>query len=320
VDLQGYLRLARRRWVLILGCVIAAVAIAALVTFQATPRYLSTAGLFVSTSQRDSADAYQGSLFSQERVASYADLTNRQELARRVIQTLDLDLQPSALAEQIEADPVPNTVILEVSVTDADPERAQLLTQAVAQELIRFVSELETPQGRTSAPIKTTIIDPASLPEDPVSPQPARNLALAAVLGLVLGLSAATLRELLDSSVKSQEEAADITGAPVMATIAFDPAAVKKPLVTDLATHAGRVEAFRVLRTNLQFVDVDRESKVFVITSSVPEEGKTTTAINLAITRLRQDSRSFCSRQTSAAPRSPTTWSSRPRLASQRHS
>ncbi|MGH3330493.1 MAG: polysaccharide biosynthesis tyrosine autokinase [Nocardioidaceae bacterium] len=278
------MRIARRRWKLIAGCLVVAVAAAALVTFQTTPQYSSSARLFVSTSQTSSDAAYQGSLFSAQRVTSYADLASGQELSRRVIEELGLDMEPSDLSAKISATVVPETVIMEISVTDPDPAQAQRLTQAVAEELTVFVSELETPPGKNNAPIKATVVDPASLPETPVSPQPVRNLGLAGILGLLLGLGAAVLRELLDTTVTSQEDVADATDVSVMGNIAYDAAAAKRPLVTDLGSHAPRVEAFRVLRTNLQFVDVDKDSKVFVVTSSVPEEGKTTTATNLAIT------------------------------------
>jgi capsular exopolysaccharide synthesis family protein len=66
--------------------------------------------------------------------------------------------------------------------------------------------------------------------------------------------------------------------------VQYDSQAAKQPLLTQLDSHAPRVEAFRVLRTNLQFIDVDRDSKVVVVTSALPAEGKSTTAINLAIT------------------------------------
>ncbi|HEX6876402.1 MAG TPA: Wzz/FepE/Etk N-terminal domain-containing protein, partial [Nocardioidaceae bacterium] len=284
MELRDYLRIARRRWKLIVGCVVVALAVSALVTFRTTPEYSSSARLFVSTTQNDSADAYQGSLFSAQRVTSYADLASGRELASRVIDRLGLDMQPNELSDKVTATVVPETVILEVSVTDPNPRLAQRLTQAVADELTGFVTDLETPTGKTSAPLKATIVDSASLPESPVTPQPIRNLALAGVLGLLLGLGAAVLRELLDTTVKTHDEVSGITGSAVMGNIAYDPVAVKKQLVTNLGSHAPRVEAFRVLRTNLQFVDVDRDSKVFVITSSLPEEGKTTTATNLAIT------------------------------------
>src|SRR5690606_38505826 len=118
----------------------------------------------------------------------------------------------------------------------------------------------------------------------PVSPQPVRNLGLAAVLGLLLGFGLAVVRELLDTSVKSDDDIAAATDAPVMGNIAFDSQASKRPLVTELDSHAPRVEAFRVLRTNMQFVDGDGGNKIFVVSSSVPTGGKTTTACNLALT------------------------------------
>ncbi len=117
-----------------------------------------------------------------------------------------------------------------------------------------------------------------------MSPQPLRNLTLAAILGLLLGLGLALVRELLDTTIKSPQDVTDAADAAILGTILFDSRAIKTPLVTDLELHSPRVEAFKMLRTNLQFVEIDRLSKVFVITSAVPSEGKTTTAVNLSIT------------------------------------
>lgn len=284
MELRDYLRIMRRRWLLIVSSMIVAIGVAAAVTFNMTPQYASTAGLFVSTTPSDSNEAYQGSLFSAQRITSYADLATGQELSRRVIERLDLDLEPADLSRQIEATVVPETVNLDITVTDPDPRRAQLVAQTYAEELTGFVDQLETPPGRANAPIKLSVVDAAALPETPVSPNPVRNLGLAAVLGLLLGLGLAVLRELLDTSLKGKEDLETITTAPLMADIAFDPKATKRPLITSLDSHAPRVEAFRVLRTNMQFVDVDNQSKVFVVSSSVPGEGKTTTASNLSIT------------------------------------
>ena len=293
VELRDYLRITRRRWKLITGCLLAAIAIAATITFQTTPQYASSARLFVSTAPSDSGDAYQGSLFSAQRVTSYADLASGRELSTRVIERLGLETEPQKLADNITATVVPETVILELTVVDPSRVQAQRLAQAVAEELTAFVDELETPPGRNSAPIKASIVDAAGLPSAPVSPQPIRNVGLAAILGLLLGLGAAVLRELLDTSVKSNDDVAQAAGAPVMGSIAYDSSAPKKPLVTSLDSHAPRIEAFRVLRTNMQFVDVDNDSKVFVVTSSLPGEGKTTTSENLAIT-LAQAGQRVC--------------------------
>jgi len=284
VDLRDYLRTIRRRWRLIAACLFVAVATAGVFTLRATPQYASTVQLFVSTPQSDSSAAYQGGLFSEQRVTSYADLVGGEEIAQRVVERLDLEQDAASLSEQVSAEVVPETVLLNVTVTDPVPERAQALATAFAEEFTSFIEELETPPGQAQAPIKASIVDAADVPLEPVTPQPLRNLGLATTLGLLLGAGAAVLRETLDMSIRTPEDLSSATEAPLMGSISFDPRAAKQPLVTSLDSHSPRLEAFRVLRTNLQFVDVDRPSKVFVLTSSVPGEGKTTTACNLAIT------------------------------------
>jgi len=283
VELRDYLKVVRRRWRLILTAVLATVALASVITLSTTPQYESRARLFVSTADQSATEAYQGGTFAIQRVSSYADLVKGQELAGRVVDELGLDLTPAALAEKISATVVPETVILEVTATDADPRKAQRISQAVAVALTEFVDQLETPPGKANAPIKASIVDSANLPTSPVSPQPLRNLGLAIVLGLLLGAGLAVLRELLDTSVKSAEDIAQLTDAPVLGGILFDSSAPKHPLISELPPHSPRVEAFRILRTSLQFVDVDRDKKVLVVTSSVPGEGKTTTASNVAL-------------------------------------
>jgi receptor protein-tyrosine kinase len=262
-----------------------AIGATALFTLRVTPQYASTARLFISTPESNTDQAYSGGLFSQARVASYADLLTGEEISRRVVERLNLDEPPRDLAQQITAEAKPETVVLSITVTDAGPERAQLLTQTVAEEFVRYVKELETPDGKTTAPVKASIVDRATAPDVPVSPRPVRNLGLAALLGLLVGTGVAVLRETLDTSVSTPDELSDATnGAPLLGSINFDKDAPLRPLITELNSHAPRVESFRVLRTNLQFINAEAESRVFVVTSSVPEEGKSTTVCNLALT------------------------------------
>jgi capsular exopolysaccharide synthesis family protein len=283
VELRDYLRILRRRWRIVVSCLAVTLGAAAAITAGMTPQYQSTSQVFVSTRSDTSSDAYQGGLFSTQRVGSYAALVRGKELAQRVIDAERLDLTPSELSAKVRASAVPDAVLLNISVTDPDPAAAQQLTQTYSEQLAELVSELETPPGQKTPVLKATIVDSANLPTGAVSPQPVRNLALAAVLGLFLGLGIAVLREILDTTVKTPEDVAQTAGASIMARIAYDPDTSKRPLLSSLDSHEPRVEAFRVLRTNLQFVDIDTKNKSFVVTSSVPGEGKSTTAVNIAI-------------------------------------
>lgn len=283
MELKDYLKVLRRRWisVVLIGAVCAAAA--AVYTMLQAPVYASEARLFVSTSESDAATAAMGGQFSTQRVKSYADLIGSRELANRVVTDLGIDADPGELSDQVSAEVGVETVNLTLTVTNTDPRRAQQVAQVYAEQLVDLVRELETPPGETNAPIKATIVDAASFSETPVSPQPARNIALGLVLGLLLGFGSAVLRQLLDTRVSSPEDLSDITGAPTLGTIVQDPAGTKAPLLTQIEPHAPRAESFRVLRTNLQFVDVDNQHKVFAVTSALPGEGKTSTAVNLAL-------------------------------------
>ena len=103
---------------------------------------------------------------------------------------------------------------------------------------------------------------------------------LGLLLGFGLGIGLASLRRLLDNTIKNED---DLQGTPLLAAIGFDVLANEKPLVTQIGRYAARAEAFRTLRTNLQFLRPDSHPQVIVFTSALPGEGKSTSAINLAI-------------------------------------
>jgi len=283
VELRDYLRIARRGWLLILGTVIVCVVLTAIITAQITPRYASTARVFISTARADSSQAYQGGLFSEERVTSYADVVVGLGLAQRVIDQLGLDLTAPELSDKVEATFVPATVVLKITVTDSSPGRAQRINNGVVKALQDVVGELETPPGSKVPALEATVVDSPGLPEEPVSPNPLRNISLAVILGSLLGIGLAILREVLDATVRRLEDVPGLEATPLLSTLPFDNEVQERPLITDLPLHAPRGEAFRVLRTNLSFINVDTPAKAFVVTSSVPGEGKSTIATNAAI-------------------------------------
>ncbi len=170
-------------------------------------------------------------------------------MARRVVDNLDLSTSPAALSSEVSTSTNPDTVLLDVTMTDPIPARAQLVADAIAKEFTQYIAELETSAGQNTAPIKATIVDSADLPASPTSPRPLRNLSLASFFGLLLGLGLAVTRENLDTTVKSMHDCTEATGTALLGSIRFDAKAAKQPLVSDLDTHAPRVETFRMLRT-----------------------------------------------------------------------
>lgn len=290
MELKDYGRTLRRRWRWLVASILLSLTAAMVFTWAATPLYSSTARLFISTSQSDESSAYSGNLFATQRVRSYADLVRSRQLAEQVADSLGGDLDPNALQEHVSARVVPETVILEIAAIDAEPARARDIAQTYAEELSALVEELETPEGKRDAVIKAALVDDAQVSQEAVSPKPLANLALAGVLGLLLGFALAFARERLDTSVSGSDDVAKVTEAPILGNIFNDPDAKRAP-VDVLSTATPWAEAFRVLRTNMQYIEVDHDQKVFVVTSALPGEGKSTTAVSLALTLSQADHR-----------------------------
>ena len=286
VELQDYLRILRKGWVWIAASVVIAIVAAAAVIVVTTPQYASSTRLFVTTPV---VGRRTGRCLPGQPVHPAAGALlrrhHRERPARqsRVIEANGLDDEPTALANQVSARVLPDTVLLDITVTDPSPEDAQALAAAYADEFVVLVSEIEQPPSGGDPLVSASVVNSASVPGAPVSPQPVRTLTLAAILGLLVGIGIVVLRDVLDTTVSGSDELAEISGAPGLGVIAFDPDATEHPLIVQIAPRSPRAEAFRQLRTNLQFVDVDAGQKVIVITSSVPSEGKTTTTVNLAL-------------------------------------
>lgn len=133
-------------------------------------------------------------------------------------------------------------------------------------------------------------IEQAAVPARPVRPQPLRNSALGAATGLIIMGAIAFLIEYLDDTLRSPEDITRQLGLPVLGLIARHDAGEDKPIAL-LEPRSPVAEAFRTLRTNIQFAALDKPLKSILVTSPSPSEGKSTVAANLAIIMAQGDRR-----------------------------
>ncbi|MFE9956936.1 polysaccharide biosynthesis tyrosine autokinase [Micromonospora sp. NPDC005299] len=283
MDITQYLRALRAQWLLVVLMTAVGGAAAGAYSWVQTPMYQADAQLFVSISERDAgaADLNQGGTFAQQRVRSYVDIVDSPMVTSEVIKSLNLSYTTDELAKQIEASSPLNTVLLNISVTDPSPQRARDIANAVVSQLPRFIADIETPAGTTS-PIKATVTKSATLPSEPVAPRTKLNLALGLLVGLASGAGLAVLRHTLDKTIRGRREAALVADAAVVGEIGDDPKMKVQALIADDPTGL-RAEEFRRLRTNIRFLSIDGRIGSLVVTGSVPSEGKSTVAANMAI-------------------------------------
>jgi succinoglycan biosynthesis transport protein ExoP len=292
VELKDVVQALREGWWLVVAGLLAGLAAAGVVTWQTTPLYSSSTQLFVSmTGTDDTSTAYQGNLFSQQRVTSYVQLLSGEQLAGRIVDQLGLDEAPAELAADISASAIPSTVLLEVTVTRASATEAHDIATATGKHFADMVTELETPDGGTASTVKVTVTEAPHVAVSPTSPQPMRNLALGAFAGLLIGAGAAVARERLDNTVKTPDDVAKLAGVGVVGALVEDPTLNEHHVINDADGYSETAEAYRQIRTNLQFLDVDQPARTIVITSSLPGEGKTTVAVNLAMVLAQSGAR-----------------------------
>ncbi|ACZ31867.1 capsular exopolysaccharide family [Xylanimonas cellulosilytica DSM 15894] len=285
MELADYLSLLRKRWLSITVLTVLGLVAGLAASVLATPVFTARSQVFVSVRGSDTtSDLLQGSNFTVRQVRSYVQLVQTPRVLQPVIEELGLTDTPSQLAERVRAESPLDTVLINVTADDESAQFAADIANSVARSLSAVVQELETPQGAAESPVEISTVRSAVAPTSPSSPNTTMNLALGLLVGLALGVGVAVLREVLNTKMRDVADVEAVTEASVLGAIPFEPDAADSPLIVQESPHSLRSEAFRRLRTNLQFLEFDRNQRAIVTTSALPGEGKTTTTINLAIT------------------------------------
>ncbi|MGD9590874.1 MAG: polysaccharide biosynthesis tyrosine autokinase [Mycolicibacterium sp.] len=290
MTLQSLFKVLRARWMSVCVTTLVAVVGAVVVSLLTTPLYQASTRLFVSVASGSSVtEIYQGNLYSQQRVLSYSQLLTGATLAQRTIDKLGLEVNADTLAANIEATVKPDTVLISVEVLDQSPVRARDIANTLSDEFVVMVRELETPESGATPDARVVVEQRASIPQKPVVPKTARNVAAGLALGLFLGIGIAVVRDLLDNTVKDGEALEGIVGTGIVGIVPMDKELQKRCAISFETDNSLVSESFRKLRTNLHFLAVDNPPRVIVVTSSMPGEGKSTTAINVALALAEAD-------------------------------
>jgi succinoglycan biosynthesis transport protein ExoP len=280
-----YVDALRTRWKTAAGvvalCTLGALAYGLLVPTQ----YTSNLKLYVSAQpQADASEAYEGSLLSQQRVRSYTELATSPRVLQTAIDRLNLPLTTEQLSRQVSVTSTLDSVLIDVEVSASTPQDAQTIANALGETVAAVIGEIERPNlPNATAPIILRVVQPATLAQSPSSIGLAPTVAIGLLVGLAFGVGLAIALHLLDRSVRSESELESVLKKPNLGSI---PQAKHVGDLSAIAFNtevgAAQAEAFRQVRTKLDYYDVDFARRIFVVTSPKEEEGKTTTTLGLA--------------------------------------
>lgn len=285
LELRDYFRIARRRRWLIALVFAACAGLALLYSSTRPPVYEATAKVFIGPRTVDKsnvADALQELTFSRDFLASYAELLRGRALAERVVEQLQLKTSPANLVKRISANVVQDTRIIQVRVSDESRDGAALIANTAVQT---FVSDIQQDFGGGATGVQATIVEPAIPPASRSAPAPMRDGILGGFLGLMIGIGGAVLLEQMDTRLRTREDVERaLDPIPVLVTVPELPAELSRDrrFAVEADPRGLVAEAFRILRTNVQFLAVDQPIRRVLVTGALAGDGKTTVSANLA--------------------------------------
>lgn len=155
---------------------------------------------------------YNDIMLNQKLVSTYGELIKTRIVADKVINNLDLNMSYEEYKTRTSVNLVKDTEIIRIRVSDTDPILAANIANEIAEVFMETVTDIMMVEN-------VQVIDTAQVPTDPVEPRPMMNMAISAVLGIMLGVFIAFLIEFLDSTIKTSDDVEKHLGVPVLGTI-----------------------------------------------------------------------------------------------------
>ena len=215
IDLREYFAIIKKRfWIIGLITVIAMVVSGVISFFMLSPVYESKSTLIVNTEKNEETQMITGDQFSvsQKLAVTYGEIIKSRAVLESVISNLKLDSEYEDLVEKITVSPVKDTQIISISVQDTNPKKAR----DIANEIPK-VFEKEVKRITKANDIQ--VIDKAILPQGAIKPNKMMNVAIAAVLGMMIGLFVVFVLEYLDNKIKTPQDVEKHLDLPILGVI-----------------------------------------------------------------------------------------------------
>jgi len=216
ISLKEVLFILKKRIKLILSLFLIAVLLSSIISiFVLDKEYQANTTLMVGRPKDYVSDAniqYNELLLNQKLVSTYGELIKTRAVAEEVINNLNLDLSYEQYKEKVNVSLVKDTELIQIIVKDNDPSVARIITDETANVFMDKVQEIMKVDN-------VHVIDKAEIPTQPVSPNVILNIAVAAVLGLMIGVFLSFLLEFLDNTIKTPEDVEKYLNLPVLGSI-----------------------------------------------------------------------------------------------------
>ena len=231
-------------------------------TFLVPPKYTATAQAMATYNASQGDDAgisqqYTGGTYIAGQITSYTTLATTETVLEPVIKDLGLDISVKSLAEQLTVTNPTNTAFVNISAEDGDAQQASDIANAVAVSMQNVIQN-DLYSAADKSPVKISIVQRARVPESPSSPNKPLYLAVGVVAGLVLGVFAALLKDMLNTKVEETSDVRSLVGASSLGSVPQDNSLGEKRPVLVSQPNGPIAEEFRRIHTNIEFLQTDK--------------------------------------------------------------
>lgn len=200
IDLRNLLHYLKKKIVMILGAfVVCALLSFVFNSFFVTPQYTASTRVYVLNRSNESTLVSSDFTLSNYMLNDYTVLVTGRNVTEKVIQQLGLDMSPAALANKISISTETNTRVLQINVTDSDPQRAADIANCVREVASTQIKEIMDVDA-------VNLIYDAAVPRSASSPNVRRNTLLAAIIGAVAVIGILTVIFVFDDTIRTEED------------------------------------------------------------------------------------------------------------------
>ena len=217
ISLREYFFVLRKRLWLVILLTIVSVVVSGIVSYYVLePEYQTFTTLIVGKPKDyqnvDNKLEYNELLLNQKLVSTYGEIVKTRAVTDEVIEKLNLDMGYKEFKEKVNVNLVKDTEIIKLEVTNRNPELAAKIANETALVFMKNIKEIMMVEN-------VQVIDEAQIPESPIKPRPKLNMAIAGVLGFMIGIFLIFLLEYLDNTIKTPEDVERYLDLPIIGTI-----------------------------------------------------------------------------------------------------
>ena len=214
IDLREMFNMLKKGWKIIALITVLAIVISGVISFFIlAPVYEASTTMLVGKAQSYDAQVdYQDVLLSQKLVKTYGEIIKKKIILQQVITNENLDLTVEELSEKVSVNPVGDTELIQITVTDRYPLQATKIANGIGVVFRHRIQDIMNVDN-------VSIIEEATPPIYPIKPNKKLNVAIAAILGLILSVFIIFIKEYLDNTMKTPEDVAKYLDLPVLGSI-----------------------------------------------------------------------------------------------------